>query len=97
MIFALYIKKNILFGGIVMDNIDKLNKILCDGFNIKDDSYTKDELGPDEIKGWDSLAHVDLVTSLEENFGIDIDVIDVSRMYNIGDIKNVLKKYGVAL
>jgi acyl carrier protein len=97
MIFALYIKKNILFGGIVMDNIDKLNKILCDVFNIKDDSYTKDELGPDEIKGWDSLAHVDLVTSLEENFGIDIDVIDVSRMYNIGDIKNVLKKYGVAL
>lgn len=80
-----------------MDNIDKLNKILCDVFNIKDDSYTKDELGPDEIKGWDSLAHVDLVTSLEENFGIDIDVIDVSRMYNIGDIKNVLKKYGVAL
>lgn len=80
-----------------MSDMDKLNKILCDVFNIRDDSYTKDELGPDEIEGWDSLAHVELITALEESFGIAIDVIDVSRMYNIGDIKNVLKKYGVAL
>ncbi|KAJ52003.1 acyl carrier protein [Clostridium tetanomorphum] len=80
-----------------MNNIDKLNKILRDVFNIKDDCYTKDELGPDEIEGWDSLAHVDLVTNLEEQFEISLDVIDISRMYTIGDIKNILKKYGVSI
>lgn len=80
-----------------MDNMKKLNKILCDVFNIKDESYTKDKLGPDEIEGWDSLAHVDLTNSLEENFGISINVVDISRMYTIGDIKNILKKYGVKL
>ncbi|WP_125153262.1 acyl carrier protein [Clostridium rectalis] len=80
-----------------MENIKKLNKILCDVFNISDDSYKRDELGPDEIEGWDSLAHVELITALEENFEISIDVIDVSRMYNIGDIKKILEKYGVVL
>lgn len=80
-----------------MSNIKKINKILCDVFNIKDEASIKDELGPDEIKEWDSLAHVELVTSLEEEFDISLDVIEISRMYTIGDIKNILKKYGVEI
>ncbi|GAA0722670.1 hypothetical protein GCM10008905_14440 [Clostridium malenominatum] len=80
-----------------MTNLDKLNKILRDVFNIKDNSYEKDELGPDEIEDWDSLAHVELVNNLEEIFGVSINVVDISRMYTIGDIKNILKKYGVII
>lgn len=78
-----------------MTNLDKLNKILRDVFNIKDNSYEKNELGPDEIEDWDSLAHVELVNSLEEIFEISISVVDISRMYTIGDIKNILEKYGI--
>lgn len=80
-----------------MSNIKRINKIICDVFNIKDEESIKDELGPDEIKDWDSLAHVELVTSLEEEFDISLDVIEISRMYTIGDIKNILKKYGVEI
>ncbi|WP_315118176.1 acyl carrier protein [uncultured Clostridium sp.] len=80
-----------------MNNLEKLNEILCDVFNIKDESYTNDKLGPDEIEGWDSLAHVDLTNNLEEYFNISINVVDISRMYTIGDIKTILKKYGVEI
>lgn len=54
-------------------------------------------MGPDEIKDWDSLAHVELVTALGDEFGVNFDVVDISRMYTIGDIKKILKKYGVEL
>ncbi|GAA0070106.1 acyl carrier protein [Clostridium sardiniense] len=80
-----------------MKNLDKLNKILCELFEIKDVEDLKDELGPDEIEGWDSMAHIELVLKLEEGFDISLEVIDVSRMYTIGDIKKILGKYEVEL
>lgn len=80
-----------------MKNLDKFNKIICDTLNIKDIGDIKDEMGPDEIKSWDSLAHVELVSALEENFDINFDVVDISRMYTIGDVKKILNKYGVEI
>ncbi|MEY8001358.1 acyl carrier protein [Clostridium sp. Mt-5] len=80
-----------------MENLDKFNKIICDTLNIGDTNSIKDEMGPDEIKDWDSLAHVELITALGDEFGVNFDVVDISRMYTIGDIKKILKKYGVEI
>ncbi|MEQ8156900.1 MAG: acyl carrier protein [Clostridiaceae bacterium] len=80
-----------------MNNMEKLNKIFGRVFGIKNTAEIEDSFGPDEIEGWDSLAHFDLVSELEENFEISIAVEDVSRMYTIGDIKKMLKRYEVEL
>ncbi|WMJ82385.1 acyl carrier protein [Clostridium sp. MB40-C1] len=80
-----------------MSNLEKLNKMICEVFEIRDMEILKDELGPDDIEAWDSMAHVELVTQLEEEFEIAMEVVDVSRMYTIGDIKKILVKYGVEL
>lgn len=84
-------------GASIMKNIDKLKKLLISTLNIKDIDKITDEMGPDEIKDWDSLAHIELVAGLEDKFEISIDVIDTSRMYTIGDIKKILGKYGVEI
>ncbi|WP_411681732.1 acyl carrier protein [Clostridium thailandense] len=80
-----------------MTNLEKLNTVICDTLSIKKVENIKDEMGPDEIEDWDSLAHVELVNGLEEKFKISLDVVDISRMYTIGDIKKILKKYGVEI
>jgi acyl carrier protein len=80
-----------------MSNLEKLNKILKDVFSIKNIGEIEDNFGPDEIEDWDSLSHIELVTELEEKFEISLAVEDVSRMYTIGDIKKILKKYEVEL
>ncbi|NNU76524.1 acyl carrier protein [Clostridium estertheticum] len=80
-----------------MSNLEKLNKVLCDTFDIKKIEDINDEMGPDEIEGWDSLGHVELVTNLEEVFDIALNVVDISRMYTIGDIKKIVGKYGVEI
>lgn len=84
-------------GGIFMKNIDKLKKILIEIFKIENIDEITDEMGPNDIKDWDSLAHVELVNALEEEFEINLDVIDISRMYTIGDIKKILNKYEVEI
>jgi acyl carrier protein len=80
-----------------MNNLEKLNKILCDVLDIASAEDLSDELGPDEIEDWDSLAHVEIITQMEGTFEISFQVIDISRMYTIGDIKKIVKKYGVEL
>ncbi|MGK0468664.1 acyl carrier protein [Clostridium sp.] len=80
-----------------MNNLQKLNKALCDVFDFKKVEDINDDLGPDDIDSWDSLGHVDLVTTLEEIFDISLEVVDISRMYTIGGIKKMLEKYGVKI
>jgi acyl carrier protein len=80
-----------------MSNLQKLNKVLCDVFDFKKVEDINDDLGPDDIDSWDSLGHVDLVTTLEEIFDISLEVVDISRMYTIGGIKKMLEKYGVKI
>lgn len=80
-----------------MANIDKFKKVLSNALGIRNFEELTDDMGPDELEDWDSLAQVELVSGFEDEFGISLDVIDASRMYNIGAIKAVLKKYGVAV
>ncbi|MBW9153566.1 acyl carrier protein [Clostridium estertheticum] len=80
-----------------MSNLEKLNKVLRDVFDIKKIEDINDDMGPDEIENWDSIGHVELITSLEEVFDIALNVVDISRMYTIGDIKKIVGKYGVEI
>ena len=80
-----------------MSNLEKLNKVLRDVFDLKNEDNLNDDMGPDEIENWDSLGHVELITNLEEVFDIALNVVDISRMYTIGDIKKIVKKYGIEI
>lgn len=80
-----------------MSNIEKFNKVLAQALGIKNFDEITDDMGPDEIEDWDSLAQVELVSGFEDVFNINLDVVDVSRMYNIGTVKDILKKYGVTI
>jgi len=80
-----------------MNNLQIFNKIIDSVWSIKNINEIEDSFGPDEIKDWDSLSHIELVVALEEEFEISLAVQDVSRMYTIGDIKKILEKYDVTI
>jgi len=80
-----------------MNNLEKINKVLRDVFDLKITEDINDDMGPDEIEAWDSLGHVELITGLEEVFDISLDVVDISRMYTVGGIKKIVGKYGVEI
>jgi len=80
-----------------MTNLEIFNKTIEATFDTSNIPKIEDNFGPDEIKDWDSLTHIELVTALEEKFDIALAVQDVSRMYTIGDVKKILKKYSVII
>ena len=51
-----------------------------------------EESGPNEIEGWDSMAHLDLVMAVGEEFGVELDFNEIMGIGTVGDILKILKK-----
>lgn len=47
-----------------------------------------------EVKGWDSVAHMALIGEIEDQFGIMLDTDDVIDMSSYEKAKEILAKYG---
>jgi acyl carrier protein len=52
----------------------------------------KEEWGPNDIEDWDSMAHLNLVMALGEEFKIELDFEEVMSIGTVGDILTILEK-----
>lgn len=55
----------------------------------------QNEWGPDEIEGWDSLSHLNLVMAVGEEFGVELEFNEIMEIGKVGDILKILKKKGL--
>jgi acyl carrier protein len=62
-----------------------------------DESRVSDNLAYNEIKEWDSVAHMALVAALEDAYGVMMETDDVIDMSTVAKAKEILAKYGVDL
>ncbi|MBE6002022.1 MAG: acyl carrier protein [Sarcina sp.] len=78
-----------------MTNLEKYDRAFLRLFHVKkEDLPTLKYRG---IKKWDSVGHMDLMSSLEEDFDIQIGTIDVLDFTDYNKGKIVLSRYGVVL
>ena len=61
-----------------------------------DRARVDDGLGYGSIKEWDSVAHMALISALEQEYDVMIETDDVIDMSSVGVAKTILRKYGVA-
>jgi acyl carrier protein len=52
----------------------------------------KDEMTAHEVKGWDSISHIDLIVALEGRFKIRLTTGEVSKLKNVGDLVALIRK-----
>lgn len=60
-------------------------------------SEINNETAYDKSKGWDSLAHMSLISALDSEFDIMLDTDDVVELSSYGKSKEILRKYGVQI
>ena len=72
--------------------INKMNTIFCEVFD--DDSIKiSDNMTSADIEEWDSLNHITLVVNIEKVFGLKLNLSEVVKLENIGEmIELILKK-----
>ena len=74
----------------------RLVSILADVFGLRDDQIIID-LSKENIGSWDSLKQMDLVVTLEREFNINLEMLDIIQMTSIRSIIEVLASKGIHL
>ncbi len=68
---------------------EKLNDIFRDNFD--DESITVNEnTTADDIEDWDSLEHINLIASIESEFGMKFTMGEVVTMKNVGEMVGII-------
>lgn len=75
---------------------DRLAKVLAEVFGLREDQITP-ELTKDGVSSWDSLKQMDLVMSVEREYGIGLEIPDIIQMHSVANIMAVLQEKGIEL
>lgn len=78
-----------------MTNEEKYNKAFIESFRVDQDRLKG--LKYQDINAWDSIGHMLLMTALEDEFGIELDIDDITDFSNYEEGKKILSKYDVNL
>ena len=74
----------------------RLAAILAGVFGLKE-SQVHPELKKADVGTWDSLKQMDLVLSLEKEYGVTLEITDIVRMVSVAAIVEALRAKGVDL
>jgi len=73
-----------------MNTVEKLNDIFRTVFE-NDEINIRPEMTANDIDGWDSLSHVNLILAVEEGFGIRFSERELLTFKNVGDLLRSLE------
>lgn len=71
---------------------EKVRKIICEQFDLEEDSVTANTLLEDDLEA-DSLDLVDLVMSFEDEFQIEVPDEEIENIKTVGDIVKYIEEH----
>ena len=74
-----------------MTTFERLNEIFCEVFD-DDTIELKPEMTANDVDGWDSLSHVNLILAIETKFAITFSQKELLTFRNVGDLYKSIEK-----
>lgn len=69
---------------------ERLNAIFCEVFD-DDEIVIAPETTADDIEGWDSMSHVNLILAIETRFQIRFSQGELLSFQNVGDLQSSIE------
>jgi acyl carrier protein len=69
----------------------QVQQIIADVLNIPIDQVTP-ERSPQNVEGWDSVQHLNLVLAVEQSLGIQLDPEDIEKMQSVSAIFKIVQQ-----
>ena len=73
----------------------RVAKVFAEVLGISPEQIT-DETSPDNTPQWDSMAAMNLVVVIEDEFDVRFSTAEIVSMRNVGIVRKVLQAMGVA-
>lgn len=67
----------------------RLNEIFCNVFD-DDNLVINDSTNAEDIEDWDSLEQINLIVSIENEFGMMFEISEVSDLANVGEMADLI-------
>jgi acyl carrier protein len=74
-----------------MTTMEKLNEIFCEVFDDEDLAIAP-AMTANDVDGWDSLSHVNLIVAIEGRFNIRFSQKELLTFKNVGDLLGCIEK-----
>jgi acyl carrier protein len=72
-----------------------INDVVARALNVPVAQIT-DATSPETLKRWDSLRHLDLITSIEDAYGVRFSTGEISLATSVREIRRLLGEKGIA-
>ncbi len=72
----------------------RLHEVVARALGVPATSVS-DESSPSTLRRWDSLHHLDLMTEIEEAYGVRFSTADMVRAQSVGQIRRLLREKGI--
>jgi len=70
---------------------ERLKKVICDELNLSVDLVELDDnTEANEVPGWDSLNHANIIVAIEKNYGVRFKGLEILKCKNIGDLQKLV-------
>jgi acyl carrier protein len=71
--------------------LSKVRDIIADVLDLPDLTVTPATTA-EEVEGWDSFNHINIVVAVESKFGIKIHTAEVEELRNVGELVELVEK-----
>lgn len=75
---------------------ERFEMVFRDVFGTSAPGEISDDLVAADVPGWDSVAHINLMYSLEEEFGIEFSDDELSGFADVGALKSAVASKAAA-
>jgi len=76
--------------------MQQLRQLIAKALNQSVEKVTVDS-SMENTEAWDSLAHMDVILSIEQHYGINLEGDEIAEMLSVRSIADALEKKGVAI
>lgn len=74
-----------------MNTLERVRRIVADIFNLSCEQITPAS-SPDNITGWDSLQHLNIVLALEQEFALQFTPEEIEQMLTVELIADLIEE-----
>lgn len=68
---------------------EQLKQTILSELNLADFDF-KPETTANDVPGWDSLAHLNIILAVEKSFGIKFKGSEILKIRNMGDLQKLV-------